>query len=219
MTANTTPITVVLADDHAVVRKGIREFLECDPNLHVLAEASDGEQAIARTLELKPDVVVLDIQMPFKSGIEVTQFIRAQGLKMGILIVSAYDDDPFVRSALQAGANGYMLKTADPEELVQAVRDAYEGQAVFDKRLSIGPIITPAEAKINSAAIEMPSQREREVLQLVAQGFTNKAIAAQLAISDRTVQGHLANLFSKLGAQSRTEAVMVGLRHHWITSP
>lgn len=217
MTTSGDPITIVLADDHAVVRKGIREFLECDPNLHVLAEASDGEQAIARTLQYKPDVVVLDIQMPLKSGIEVTQYIRAQGLNLGILIVSAYNDDPFVRSALQAGANGYMLKTAEPEELVQAVRDVCEGQAVLDKQIPLHALT--ASMAGTSVSIETPSHRELEVLQLVAQGFTNKAIAVQLGISDRTVQGHLANIFSKLNVQSRTEAVMVGLQNHWVTAP
>jgi DNA-binding NarL/FixJ family response regulator len=191
-----------------VVRKGIREFLEVDAGLQVIAEAEDGDTALAQTTALKPDVVVLDIQMPGKTGLEVTRLLRQTGARCAILILSAYDDEPFVRSALQAGANGYILKTAKPEELIEAVHNVREGQMVLDHRLALSlavslPVSAPAAAL---------SAREMEVLQLVAQGFTNKAIAAQLGISDRTVQGHLANIFEKLGAQSRTDAVMAGLK-------
>ena len=211
-------ITLVLADDHAVVRKGIRDFFEDDDDLRVMAEASDGDQALALISAHKPNVAVLDIQMPNKTGLEVTRLLRESGYKSGILILTAYDDEPFVKRALLAGANGYVLKTAEPEELVQAVRDVYEGQSVFDARLG-GIGVTAA---LTSVSLELArnaadgsdtlSRRETEVLQLVAQGYTNKAIAAQLDISDRTVQGHLANIFGKFGAQSRTECVMIGLR-------
>jgi DNA-binding NarL/FixJ family response regulator len=153
--------------------------------------------------------------MPRKTGIEVTQILRAAGLKVGILIVSAYDDDPFVRSALQAGANGYMLKTAEPEELVRAVHDVCEGQAVLDSRLSLQTLLSPSDGD-KAAAVVALTQREIELLHLVAQGFTNKAIAAQLSISDRTVQAHLANIFGKLNAKSRTDAVMIAIRNHWV---
>jgi DNA-binding NarL/FixJ family response regulator len=211
MTAETAaPIRVLLADDHAVVRKGIREFLEVDPHLSVIAEAEDGEQAVALALDLKPDVTVLDIQMPKRSGIETTRLLREAGLGCAILILSAYDDEPFVRKALQAGANGYILKTAKPQELIDAVHGVREGQCVLDHRLALSLASTSPESITSSAA--MLSAREAEVLQLAAQGFTNKAIAAQLRISDRTVQGHLASIFDKLGAQSRTDAVMIALK-------
>lgn len=220
MNSNKRPITIVLADDHAVVRKGIRQFLEADGQLHVLAEAADGEQALTLALERQPDVVVLDVQMPLKTGIEVTRLLRAAGSKTGVLILTAYDDQPFVKSALLAGANGYILKTAEPEELVQAVRDVHEGQAVLDGRLSLSLLNAGQRLSRDDiqAALSIEgktsalSAREIEVLQLVAQGFTNKAIAAHLDISDRTVQGHLASIFGKLNAQSRTDAVMIGLR-------
>jgi len=214
------PIIVILADDHTVVRKGIREFLEADGQLRVVAEAADGDQALALALEHKPDVVVLDIQMPLKTGIEVTRLLRTAGSKSGVLILTAYDDEPFVKSALLAGANGYILKTAEPEELVQAVHDVHEGQSVLDERLSmsafhLGQHLSRDDidaALAGEGQVSALSAREIEVLQLVAQGVTNKAIAAHLDISDRTVQGHLANIFGKLGAQSRTDAVMIGLR-------
>jgi DNA-binding NarL/FixJ family response regulator len=218
MTAETTaPIRVLLADDHAVVRKGIREFIEVDPRLNVIAEAEDGEQAVALALELKPDVAVLDIQMPKRSGIETTRLLRAAGLECGILILSAYDDEPFVRMALQAGANGYILKTAKPQELIEAVHSVREGQGVLDHQLALALASNSSEMTTSAAAIL--SAREAEVLQLAAQGFTNKAIAAQLNISDRTVQGHLASIFDKLRAQSRTDAVMIALKAGLITMP
>jgi DNA-binding NarL/FixJ family response regulator len=210
-----TSIRILLADDHAVVRKGIREFLEVDAGLQVIAEAEDGDTALAQTTALKPDVVVLDVQMPGKTGLEVTRLLRQAGARCAILILSAYDDEPFVRSALQAGANGYILKTAKPEELIEAVHNVREGQMVLDHRLALSLAVSLPV----SAPAATPSAREMEVLQLVAQGFTNKAIAAQLGISDRTVQGHLANIFEKLGAESRTDAVMAGLKTGLISMP
>src|SRR5512137_869525 len=125
-------IRVILADDHAVVRKGIREFLTEPGNIEVIAEASDGDEAIALIDQLRPDVAVLDIQMPKRSGIEVCRHVRAQHWPIGILILTAYDDDPYVLAVLQAGANGYVLKTASPNELIQAVRDVYAGKSALD---------------------------------------------------------------------------------------
>jgi len=210
-----TPIRVLLADDHAVVRKGIREFLEVDAGLQIVAETEDGDAAMAQALALKPDIAVLDIQMPNKNGIEVTRLLREAGMRCGILILSAYDDEPFVRRALQAGANGFILKTARPEELIEAVHQVHEGQMVLDSRLALSLAIASYEGDRASAL----SAREIDVLHLAAQGFTNKAIAAQLNISDRTVQGHFANIFTKLGAQSRTDAVMMALRAGVLSMP
>ena len=205
-------ITIVLADDHPTVCKGTREFLESDGRLQVVAEAGDGEQALKLAFKHKPDVLVLDIQMPFKNGIEVARQVRAQKLRCGILMVSAYDDAPYVKSALQAGANGYILKTAEPDELIQAVIDVCEGQIVLDEHIVQSAISPVGFAKQKTEIQEALTQREIEVLQLVARGLTNKAIAVQLEISDRTVQGHIANIFAKLGAESRTDAVMIALR-------
>jgi DNA-binding NarL/FixJ family response regulator len=215
------PITVILADDHAVVRSGIRGFLEQDERLCIIAEAANGDQALALALVHNPDVLVLDIQMPGKTGIEVTGALRAAGNRMGVLIMTAYDDQPYILGAIQAGANGYILKTAEPEELAEAVHDVYEGKSVLAPELMqrvLGQMISHSTTPAG-LAMDALSLREIEVLQLVARGYTNKAVGAQLGISDRTVQGHLASVFSKLQAQSRTDAVMIGLRLRLIIAP
>jgi DNA-binding NarL/FixJ family response regulator len=209
------PIRVLLADD-AVVRAGIRQILEHGGDIQVVAEAENGETAQALISRHHPDVAVLDIQMPKGSGIDVTRWIRVNAREVGVLILTAYDDDPYVMAVLQAGANGYVLKTSSPRELIQAVRDVYDGKSVLD------PAITQKVMAHIFGTSKMPTfepltDREMEVLQLVAKGFTNKAIGVQLGISDRTVQGHLAHIFAKLQASSRTEAVMRAVSQGWIS--
>lgn len=202
-----TLIRILLADDHHIVRAGIRQLLELAEDMQVIAEAGDGEETKTLIRDNQPDVVVLDIQMPKSSGIEVTRWVRKNFPEVGVLILTAYDDDPYVMAVLQAGANGYILKTAQAEELIQAVRDVYEGKSalapIIQKKL-MSYIFKSNEKKL----VEPLTDRELEILRLVAMGYTNKAIGAHLGISDRTVQGHLAHIFAKLQAASRTEAVM-----------
>jgi DNA-binding NarL/FixJ family response regulator len=200
-------IKVLLADDHAVVRAGIRQFLERAEDIQVVAEADDGEIAKSLIEKHQPDVAVLDIQMPNTSGIDLTRWLRAKNLEIAVLILTAYDDDPYVVAVLQAGANGYVLKTADPDEIIQAVRDVSAGKAVLAPDIAEKVILKTSSLE-NEIAIEALTRREEEVLTLVGKGQTNKAIAAELGISDRTVQGHLANIFTKMQVASRTEAVM-----------
>ncbi|HEX9013184.1 MAG TPA: response regulator transcription factor [Anaerolineaceae bacterium] len=200
-------IRVILADDHAVVRAGIRQFLERAGGIDVLAEAGDGAEAVAVIEQHMPDVAVLDIQMPLKSGIEVVRWARSQRLPVGLLVLTAYDDDPYVKAVLQAGANGYVLKTADPSEIIQAVRDVYQGKSVLDAALT-QKLMARIAAGRPETKLEELTPRELEILTLTGKGFTNKAIGAQLGISERTVQNHLARIFEKLQAASRTEAVM-----------
>jgi two-component system, NarL family, response regulator LiaR len=210
------PIRVLLADDHAIVRAGIRQFLEYAGDIRVIAEADDGQMAQAYITRDPPDVAVLDIQMPKISGIEVTRWLRANHPNVGVLILTAYDDDPYVLAVLQAGANGYVLKTASPAELIQAVRDVYDGKSVLDPAVTqklLAQLSQPRQAP----EVEQLTERELEVLSLAAKGFTNKAIGVQLSISDRTVQGHLAHIFDKLQAASRTEAVMRAVSLGWIS--
>ena len=215
MNESTSPIRVLLADDHAVVRAGIRQFLEQADDIDVIAEADDGEAA-KRLIELhQPDVAVLDIQMPKASGIEVTRWVRANRRNVGVLILTAYDDDPYVMAVLQSGANGYVLKTASPREIIRAVRDVHAGNSALDATI-VQKMLDQVSASAQSQTVEKPTDREMEVLALVAQGFTNKAIGVQLGISDRTVQGHLAHIFNKLQAGSRTEAVMRAVSHGWL---
>jgi DNA-binding NarL/FixJ family response regulator len=146
--------------------------------------------------------------MPKASGIEVTRWVRASRRQVGVLVLTAYDDDPYVMAVLQAGANGYVLKTASPSEIVQAVRDVYEGKSALDATIARKLVMHIAGYDPTRAESGSLTDRELEVLALASKGYTNKAIGVQLGISDRTVQGHLANIYSKLNAGSRTEAVM-----------
>jgi DNA-binding NarL/FixJ family response regulator len=216
MTSTPVIIHVLLADDHAIVRAGIRQFLEHASDIKVIAEADDGEVAQQLIRELHPDVAVLDIQMPKVGGIEVTRWVRANHPGMGVLILTAYDDDPYVLTVLQAGANGYVLKTASPAELIGAVRDVYGGKSVLDPAIT-QKLLAQLSHTHEMMQVEQPTEREMEVLTLAARGFTNKAIGVQLGISDRTVQGHLAHIFNKLQANSRTEAVMRAVSEGWIS--
>lgn len=211
------PIKVILADDHAVVRSGIKQFLESTGEIQVLAEASNGEEAMQIIQKHQPDVVVLDIQMPKASGIEVTRWMRKNDFSTGVLVLTAYDEDPYVNAVLQAGANGFVLKTATPEEIIRAVKDVFEGKSVLDPIIAhrVMKKLTKGE---DDHLYESLTDREMEVLGLVAKGYTNKAIGVQLNISDRTVQGHIAHIFTKLQASSRTEAVMKAVSIGWLPS-
>jgi DNA-binding NarL/FixJ family response regulator len=215
MNEPTEQIRVLLADDHAVVRAGIRQFLEHAPDISVVAEADDG--AMARTLiaEQQPDVAVLDIQMPEATGIEVTRWVRAHHPDVGVLVLTAYDDDPYVMAVLEAGANGYVLKTASPPDIIQAVRDVYAGKSALDPAIA-RKLMSQLAGRRAEPQYEPLTDRELEVLGLVAQGYTNKAIGLQLGISDRTVQGHLAKVYGKLDVNSRTEAVMRAVAEGWL---
>ncbi|HWQ13944.1 MAG TPA: response regulator transcription factor [Roseiflexaceae bacterium] len=206
-------IRVVIADDHTVVRKGITELLSDEGDIMVVGEARTGQEAIDLALALRPDVVVMDINMPELSGVEATRQIRAQVPQVCVLVLTAYADDPYLYGLLDAGASGYILKTAEGREIVRAVRSTAAGQAALD----------PAVAPRLIARLTQPaghgdtlSERELEVLRLAARGLTNKQIGAELAISDRTVQHHLANIYAKLGVASRTEAVTAALQRNLI---
>src|SRR5574339_751370 len=200
-------IRALLADDHHIVLEGIRQLLESAKDIGVIAEAGDGEEAQSLIEKLKPDVAVLDIQMPKASGIEVTRWVRAHLPQVGVLVLTAYDDDPYVMAVLQAGANGYVLKTGQADELIQAVRDVYEGKSALDPDIT-GKLMSTIFKGPEKNIVEPLTDRELDVLRLAAKGYTNKAIGMQLSISDRTVQGHLAHIFAKMQANSRTEAVM-----------
>jgi len=212
------PIRVVLADDHAVVRKGIREFLEDDPDIVVVGEARDGQETLRLIDELRPSVAVVDIQMPAMTGIEATRQIKSAFQEVRVLVLTAYEDDPYVFALLRAGADGYLLKSADPDDLVRAVKAIASGGKVLDPAVAARVVAQVTSGKPAAALnqVEPISQRELGVLRLAGQGRTNKAIGLELGISDRTVQGHLANIYGKLGVSSRTEAVTKALQLGWI---
>lgn len=213
-----TRIRVVLADDHAVVRKGIKDFLEEESDIEVIAEAGDGAKVKDLIATLKPDVAILDVRMPQATGIEVTRWVREQGLPVRVLILSAYDDDPFVMAALQAGANGYVLKNAEADDISAAVRTVHRGLPALAPDIA-QKLMNQLSGGGRTEETEALTDREREVLQLAASGMTNRAIGLRLTISDRTVQGHLASIYNKLGVNSRTEAVTKALHMKLIQLP
>ena len=210
------PIRVLLADDHAVVRKGIHEFLEMNGTIQVIAEANNGDAALDGIREHRPDVAVLDIQMPGRSGIEVTRAIRAEKIPVGILILTAFDDPPYVKAVLTAGANGYVLKSAEAQDIVDAVHAVHEGQSALSPQIAQMLVRQFSNDRAAPEAAESLSERELDVLRLAARGLTNKAIGVELDISDRTVQAHLARIYDKLQAASRTEAVMRAVALGWL---
>ena len=206
-------ITVLLADDHAVVRKGIRDFLEEDDAIEVVAEAGDGAEAWRLLAHVRPQVAVLDIRMPEMTGIELTKRIKATYPEIKVLILTAYDDEPYVLALLRAGANGYVLKTAQSSDLLRAVKQVAAGKSVLDPEVAPKVIASMAGTR----SVEPLSGRELDVVRAAAKGWTNREIAQALAISDRTVQGHLANIFAKLQVSSRTEVVTLALQTGLIT--
>jgi DNA-binding NarL/FixJ family response regulator len=211
-------IRVVLADDHPLVREGIRRFLDEADDISVVGEAGHGGEALRLVQELRPDVAMLDIQMPGVTGIEATREIRSRFPEVRVIVLTAYDDDPYVFSLLQEGASGYLLKSADPDDVVEAVRAVYRGESVLSPEVTekvLRQIRTGGPAGA-SGQVERLTSREIDVLRLAAQGLTNRAIGQELSISDRTVQGHLANIYGKMSVASRTEAVTEALKRGWI---
>lgn len=211
------PITIILADDHGIVRAGIRQFLEQNTSLKVVAETGDGKTACELIGEKKPDIALLDIQMPGKSGIEVTRWIREQKMNVRVLMISAYDDIPFVQAAIKAGADGYIIKTAEPKEIVDAIFRIHRGERVFSAEV----LHSIEDQRILPGELDktLLSVREKEVLSLMAGGFSNRQIASKLNLSERTVQNHIAHIFHRLGVGSRTEAVMKAISMGILSGP
>jgi DNA-binding NarL/FixJ family response regulator len=200
-------ISVVLVDDHDLVRAGTRQYLERAPHITVVGEAVNGHVAQEMIRHTNPDVALIDIKMPVQGGIELAQWIRQNLPEIKIIMLSAYDDDPYVIAALEVGANGYVLKNTSPMKLIHAVETVFEGGAALDPSITtkvMGLLVNRRQDE--ETAVDL-SEREIEVLTLTAKGLTNKEIGSQLHISNRTVQGHLRKVFSKLNVNSRTEAV------------
>ncbi len=210
-------VRVVLADDHAMVRKGIRDFLEEDPTIRVVAEASDGEQAVAAVERENPDVAIFDIQMPRLSGLDAALQVRQKRPQVHILMLTAYEDEPYVIAALRTGASGYLLKTAGSEELVRAVHAIADGETALSPAVAKKMVQRTFGGVSNDPAFEPLTERELQVLRFAAKGLGNRQIAIELGISDRTVQGHLANVYDKLHVSTRTEAVLAAVRSKWIS--
>jgi DNA-binding NarL/FixJ family response regulator len=207
---------ILLAEDHAVVREGTRQILERDPAFVIVAEAEDGPSVLALAAELRPDLILLDLNLPILNGIEVTRQLCASPPAPRILILSAYDDEDYVMAALTAGASGYLLKTAHASEVVAAIHAVARGEVVLDASVANRVL---ARARQEKSVTGLLTVRELEVLQLVSRGSRTKEIAADLSVSTRTVEAHLTSIFNKLGVSSRTEAVLRASSKGWITLP
>ncbi|MBN1177216.1 MAG: response regulator transcription factor [Dehalococcoidales bacterium] len=213
-------IKILIADDHAVVREGTRQILEKEPDLDVVAEAVNGEEAVKLAGISKPDVAIIDIAMPVVDGIEATKQIKALFPDVSVLILTAYDDDQFVFGLIEAGAAGYLLKSVRGKEIVDAVRQVYAGESVLHPTIArkvLNRFKPDEEKKAVKKQSEVLSERETEVLRLATRGLSNQEIADQLFLSLRTVQAHLGHIFNKLQVGSRTEAVVRALKEGWVT--
>jgi DNA-binding NarL/FixJ family response regulator len=210
-------IRIFIADDHAVVREGTRTLLEREPDMQVVGEAADGEEAVIE--KLKPDVAIIDISMPKLSGVEVIRRIKPHLPSIAVLVLTAYDNDEYIFAVLEAGAAGYLLKDIPGKEIVEAVRSVYSGESVLHPSVArkvIQRAIGTAARPNRDEAVEL-SEREQEVLKMIAKGLSNKDIAEKLIISSRTVQGHINKIFQKLNVGSRTEAIFQSVKKGWIS--
>jgi DNA-binding NarL/FixJ family response regulator len=220
----TRPIRVLLADDHTMLRQGTAELLHREADIEIVGQVENGLQAVEMAHQLKPDIVVMDVRMPVLSGIEATRRIREALPEVQVLVLTAHDDDQYIFSLLQAGASGYLLKSAPIHDLIQAVRQVQAGESPLDPAIARKVVLRisgnrtlVSHAGQPAASPEALSGRELEVLQLLARGMNNRAIAEVLYISDRTVQAHLTSIFAKMHVNSRLEAVLTAIRRGWLT--
>ena len=212
-------IKILLADDHAVLREGMRSLLENDKDFEVVGEASDGEEAVEIVSKLKPDVVLMDIVMPKLNGVEATKRIKQISPVTNILILTAYDDTAYILGLLEAGACGYLLKHARGSEIKSAIRAVQSGESVLDPvvtRKLIERVIGASRRTGEYDAKEQLSQREAEILRLAANGMSTQDIAKVLFVSVRTVKAHFTNIFNKMGVKCRTDAIVKGIREGYI---
>ncbi|MDG4832956.1 response regulator transcription factor [Solwaraspora sp. WMMD1047] len=207
-------ISVLIVDDHPVVRDGLRGMFSADPRFEVLGEAGDGAEAIAVADRLRPDVILMDLRMPRIDGVTAIRELADRGVPARVLVLTTYDSDRDVLPAIEAGATGYLLKDAPREELFRAVEAAARGQAVLSPAVA-----TRLMGQMRQPASEPLSQRELEVLTLIAQGSTNREAARQLFISEATVKTHLLHAYAKLGVNDRAAAVAAAFHRGYLTPP
>lgn len=209
----TEPITVLLVDDHKVVRQGVRAFLQTQTDIQVVAEADAGETAVSLVTEHAPDVVLMDLVMPGMDGVEVTRQVKKHSPRTQIIVLTSYHQDEHILPAIRAGALSYLLKDVEPAALANAVRKAAAGEAVLHPRVAARVVqeLHGAGAEVINAFTEL-SDRELEVLRLIADGMSNSDIAAELVISEKTVKSHVSNILGKLHLADRTQAAVFAWR-------
>ena len=215
-----TKVRILIADDHAVLREGMRDLLNREKDFEVVGEAGDGEEAARLGKELKPDVVIMDIVMPKLNGIEATKLIKQVSPSSAILILTAYSDIHYILGLLEAGACGYLLKSARGSEVVGAVRTVSYGESVLDSLVTqklLQRVVSSERGNSEARSAGQLTARETEILKLAARGMSNKDVADTLFLSLRTVKAHLTNIFNKLGCGSRIDAIIKGLREGYIT--
>jgi DNA-binding NarL/FixJ family response regulator len=211
-------IGVLLVEDHLITRQGIRHLIEAEKGLTVVGETGDGAEAVKLADELNPDVILMDVAMPGLNGIEATERIKLKHPRTAVLILSAYDNDEFVFALLRVGAAGYLLKSVSGDGLIQAINAVCKGEPVLDPviaRKVMNSFKLPGEGTATTRTADHVTGREIDIIKMAARGMSNKAIAAELNLSNRTVEGHMRTIFNKLGVGSRTEAVLIGLRKGW----
>ena len=203
-------VRVLIADDHAVYRWGLRTLLSSEPDMEVAGEAATGEEVVERAAELRPDVILMDIQMPGMNGIEATRRIIDSNQEIGVVILTMYEDDDSVFSAMRAGARGYVLKGAHPSEILKVLRAVAVGEAYFGPEIArrlMNFFSAPKPSSPEEAFPELTT-REREILDLIARGHNNSKIAARLYVSPKTVRNHIAHIFTKLQVADRAHAII-----------
>jgi len=208
MTTSSTSIRVLLVDDHAVVRLGLRSLLMNQPGFRVVGEAGTAAEAVTMARQARPDVILMDVRLPDGSGIEACRKIKAESPECRVVMLTSYSDEEAIVGAVMAGANGYLLKQADSERLTQAIRDAASGASSLDPRAA-GALLTQfreLSAKQAEAELAGLTDRERRMLALIAEGYTNRAIGERLHLSEKTVRNHVSQLLRKLGFQRRSQA-------------
>jgi NarL family two-component system response regulator LiaR len=206
-------INILIVDDHAIVREGLRAMLETKPGFHVVGEAADGEQAIVQARQLAPDVILMDLVMPGMGGVAAIREIKRENQEANILVLSSFSDDMQIVESLRAGARGYLLKASTPADLIAAIRTVYSGEAAINPTVASKLIRSLNQVRAEPEPTAALTDRELEILGLVAEGLSNQDIGERSQISERTVGTHISNMLTKLGLENRTQLALFALRH------